>query len=267
MKASAVLLAIIVLFVGGAAYAGQFGPVDPAAKEGQFSVGIGAMHKQAKWEPNDDDFFEDSKVKQNQIYIQAGYGVVKNLEIYARLGLADLKINDAFLVDDFDDGLKPFGTLGVKGVFPLTKAISIAPFAQASIYSNYSDDMTATDTLPAPLEVGGVIFPAGTYTVDVRGKVERPWEIDLGAALQAKVGDAIIYGGPVLYWSNAEFKADVTLTGPVSGAGSVSSDAEEKSNIGGFAGFRLPLAKGIAVEVEGQLKSKFSIAGAVLFSF
>ena len=96
-------------------------------------------------------------------------------------------------------------------------------------------------------------------------KVKKPREINLGVGLQGKIGDVIIYGGPVAYWA----KAKAELTGTIEGEGTMtmSTTYKEKNNVGGFAGVRVPLGKGLSLEVEGQLKSRFSFGGALTYSF
>ncbi|MBU4320291.1 MAG: hypothetical protein Q8N12_01330 [Thermodesulfovibrionales bacterium] len=96
-------------------------------------------------------------------------------------------------------------------------------------------------------------------------KVKKPREINLGIGLQGKIGDAILYGGPVAYWA----KAKAELTGTITGVGTLtdSTTYKEKNNVGGFAGVRLPLGKNVSLEVEGQLKSRFSMGGALTYSF
>ncbi|GFP25981.1 hypothetical protein HKBW3S25_01467, partial [Candidatus Hakubella thermalkaliphila] len=86
----------------------------------------------------------------------------------------------------------------------------------------------------------------------------------LGIGLQGKIGEAIIYGGPVAYWT--ESKVDWTWTvGPITESGSLTF--EEKNKVGGFVGVRLPLTKELSFEVEGQLKSRFSMGGALTYAF
>lgn len=83
------------------------------------------------------------------------------------------------------------------------------------------------------------------------------------AAKEGKVSLGI-GGGPVIYW--AKHKVNWTLTtGGVSYP--YSTTYKEKNNLGGFAGLRLPLGKSLNLEVEGQLKSRFSFGGALTYAF
>lgn len=197
----------------------------------------------------------EDKATQNQAYLQLGYGIAKNWEAYLRVGGADATSKGLFDFDDatsdFKDSYKPFGTIGVKGVFNVSDSFGIGPFLQASLYSSYKDKKT------------GVV---DGDTWEVTAKFKNPREINFGIGLQGKIGDVIIYGGPVAYWTM--FKAEWTATDVATGdTGSASTTDKEKGNVGGFAGVRVPLGKGLSLEVEGQMKSKFSMGGALIYSF
>lgn len=262
MRKAVLIIATLMLFaMGSVVYAGQFGPPEPAAKEGKTALGIGYFYHTAKWKS---DSGSTKEMTQNQAYLQLGYGFIKNWEAYLRVGGADSKIKDAFetsaddpncagFKSDFKDGYKPFGTIGVKGVFNVSDSFGIGPFLQASLYSSYKDETAGTYNVPP-------VTPASQTM-----KVKKPSEINLGIGLQGKIGEAIIYGGPVAYWTKAKAEWTVTITGVGTETDSVT--VKEKNNIGGFAGIRLPLGKNVNLEVEGQYKSRFSMGGALTYSF
>ena len=259
-KMTLIVMTLILFTAGNIAYAGQFGPPEPVSKEGKVSLGIGYFYYSDKLEPKDSGW-EKSKVTQNQAYLQLGYCFIKNWEAYLRVGGADIKTPDAFLTsaDDpalagfkatFKDGLKPFGTIGIRGVFNINPSFGIGPFFQASLCSNYKDKTSGTLLgIPTTQEM----------------KIKRPWDINLGAALQGKIGEVILYGGPLVYWARSKVDYEMTVTGV--GTVTDSTTYKEKNNFGGFAGFRLPLGKGLSVEVEGQLKNRFSAGGSLVYSF
>lgn len=263
MKKLILAIAIAAIFaMGSVVSADQFGPPEPAAKEGKVAIGIGYYSYSAKFKNADSDEDEDgAKLTSNQAYLQLGYGIAKNWEAYLRVGGADRKIPNAFFTSadnpeligfksDFEDGYKPFGTIGVKGVFNVTPSFGIGPFLQATLSSSYKDSTSGTAFgLPATQEM----------------EINSPSEIDLGIGLQGKIGDVIIYGGPVAYWTKAKVKRTATVSDVV--VETFSLNIEEKNNIGGFAGVRVPLGKGLNLEVEGQQKSQFSMGGALTYSF
>ncbi|MDP3048483.1 MAG: hypothetical protein Q8N12_03510 [Thermodesulfovibrionales bacterium] len=104
-------------------------------------------------------------------------------------------------------------------------------------------------------------------------KGKKPREINLGVGLQGKIGDVIIYGGPVAYWVKnktewaGKLGAGTVYTATGTNTYVVSTTYKEKGNIGGFAGVRVPLSKSLNLEVEGQYKSRFSMGGALTYSF
>jgi hypothetical protein len=245
--------AFLILFTAvNVALAGQFGPPEPVAKEGNVSLGLGYSYYSAKWKPKDRGDWAEAKATQNQVYIRGSYSFIKNWEAYLGFGAADIKVKDAFDFDnpqDFKDSLKPFGTIGVKGVFNISPTFGIGPFLQASLFSDHKDGKSGT-VLGIP--------------VSETLKFKNPWEIDLGIGFQAKVGDAILYGGPVVYWSRARVELEATAHGITL---SDSTTYKEKNNVGGFAGLRFSLGSGLNFEVEGQLKSKLSVGGFLVYSF
>ncbi|MBU4320292.1 MAG: hypothetical protein L6246_02950 [Thermodesulfovibrionales bacterium] len=120
MKKLILVIAIAAIFaMGSVVYAGQFGPPEPAAKEGKVSLGVGYFYSSAKLKPKNTVDWDEGKVTQNQAYLQLGYGFTKNWEAYLRVGGADSKIKDVFLTSaddpdaagfkpDFKDGFKAF---------------------------------------------------------------------------------------------------------------------------------------------------------------
>ena len=267
MKKVMLVIVVLMLFaMGSVVYAGQFGPPEPAAKEGKASLGVGYFYYSAKYKPKDTVNFREFKGAQNQAYLQLGYGLAKNWEAYLRVGAADDKAAPGFettdrsgIKSDFKDGYKPFGTIGVKGVFNISNSFGIGPFFQASLYSSYEDSTS------------GRVSTGSSETQTV--KVKNPKEINLGIGLQGKIGETIIYGGPVAYWVKnktewaGKLGAGTVYTATGTNTYVVSTTYKEKNNIGGFAGIRIPLSKSLNLEVEGQLKSRFSMGGALTYAF
>jgi hypothetical protein len=261
-----IVFTVLMLFaICSTAYAGQFGSPEPTAKEGKVALGVGYFYYSAKSKPKDTENWDESKSSQNQAYVQLGYGFVKNWEAYLRVGGADIKSKDAFSTaspragfkSDFEDGYKPSGTLGVKGIFNISNSFGIGPFFQASLYSSYEDSASGTNS---------------GFSETQTMKVKKQREINLGVGLQGKIGETIVYGGPVAYWARSKAEWTGKVTGAVYAAtgtdtATLSTTYKEKGNIGGFAGIRIPLIKSLNLEVEGQLKSRFSMGGALTYSF
>src|SRR3990167_3168172 len=92
-------------------YAGQFGPPEPIASEGKVSLGVGYFHFSGKLKAENPGelFSARQKIQQNQVYL--------------RVAGADFEVENAFSFDSSlsrsntsRQGLRPFGTLGVKGL-------------------------------------------------------------------------------------------------------------------------------------------------------
>lgn len=251
------IVTFTILFAATAAHAGQFGAPEPSAKDGKFAIGAGYFYSVAKWS-SDDAGWTETKLTSNQPYVQASYGFMKDAEVYLRVGAMDLNASPAYasgtglsgFKSEFSDGFKPSATLGFKGVFNITPEIGIGPFLQTTLYPNFKDSTT-----------GKVLGAASTQEMELK----NAREFNVGFALQGKIGDAIVYAGPVAYWARGDVENKITVTG--GGVTTLSTAYKEKNNVGGFLGVRLPMGKEFAAEIEGQYKSDFSGGASVTYSF
>jgi len=258
MKKSIFVVLLSILFFATTAFAGQFGPAEPSAKEGKFSVGAGYFYSTGKCK-SDDAGWSDGKLTSNQIYAQVGYGVAKNAEVYLRVGESDLKASPAFasgtgltgFKNDFSDGFKPFATLGAKGLFKINSTFGIGPFVQATMMYQKFGDSTA-----------GKVFGLGA-TQELELKNAK--EYDIGIAFQEKVSNVVFYVGPVAYWTRAD--TEFKLTVPGVGSTTSSTTYKEKNDVGGFAGVRIPLGKDLVADIEGQYKSDWSAGASLTYLF
>ncbi|HBA39861.1 MAG TPA: hypothetical protein DCZ05_09005 [Deltaproteobacteria bacterium] len=190
-------------------YAGQFGPPEPITNEGKVSIGVGYFHSSGKLnaENSSDLFIAQHKIQQNQPYLQAGYGFIKNWEAYLRVGGADLEVENAFSFDSSlsrsntsRKGLRPFGTLGVKGLLYDGFYFGLGPFFQGSIFSSYEDKKTR-------------VRPSGLCCNSDEVKIKNPWDVNFGIGVQTKLYGVTLYGGPFAYWTG--YKADKLFLSPI----------------------------------------------------
>jgi hypothetical protein len=215
-------IALAVFLFTSVASAGQVGPPEPMADQGKFSLGIGHWSDRSEMRIDHDTL----TAKSSQLYLQGNYTFTKDWETYGRLGGASLKIdNDGA---DFRDRMRPYGTLGLKGVAYRQKNLSIGPFVEGSLYRNHRDSVNGTDV-----------------------KVKDQWDLNLGVSAQYKIPvggcDLTVYGGPLAYWNRSSM--DVS--------GLSSEDAREKNNIGGFLGVKVPIVKEkLSFTAECQFKDK-----------
>ncbi len=280
MKKYVVLvIAAMLLVSSNVAYAGQFfGSPETTTTAGKVSVTAGYFYSEDNIKPDDkvslgsSDIkvnWKTAQIKQNQVYIQGNYGFIDGGEVYVRAGLADMKSKNAFLFNsEFSDNLRPFGALGFKFVNHIDSTWGVGAYFQGTIYSSYKDEIT--ESVDVPLPDGTIIT-----NVPVKQKINAgnpSWEVDIGAALQAKVGRAIFYVGPEVYWLRLpKVEETISIGDPrvVSSPFTLtnSTSYKEKQNLGAFAGIGIPLGMGFRVDVEGQIKSRVSGGGALTYSF
>ncbi|MCX5803025.1 MAG: hypothetical protein NTU69_05755 [Proteobacteria bacterium] len=253
-KLTGIIVTLIFIVFATSVYAGQFGPLEPYAKEGSFSFGVGYFYEDTKW---DSATFRIAGVsldtgkfrtESNQMYLQGSYAPTKGWEVYGRLGAADmkLKIDDT---DDLKDSQKFFGTLGIKSTLYDNKTFSWGPFLQGTYRSNYKDSVSAT-VLGVPVKAD---FEFKNY-----------YDINAGFTGQVKVNDFIIYGGGFYTYANAKAEITMSLLG-VSLSGS--DTIKVKNPVGGFLGFSIPFTKELKFNIEGQFKDRVSAGGILTYSF
>jgi hypothetical protein len=241
---------------GMAAAGGLFGPPQSVSREtGGLQTGIGYWYHEDKYN-NDTEWV----TRQNQIYSQLGYGT-KTWEIYGRVGVSDLKILDAFRSrsgpaatskNDFEDNGEFFGTLGAKGFYPFNKAFGIGAFVQSSYYfTDFTDEVSGVfNGLPSRANL----------------KVTNLWDVQGAIGFQATVPYGIrLYIGP--YASYAEGKASLSQNIPGLKFETGEVTIKNTTNLGGFAGLDIPLAKGFHLNMEGQFSERFSVGAVVTYSY
>jgi hypothetical protein len=249
-------LFIIFTVSGIAAAGGLFGSPQTVSKaEGGLHTGIGYWYQEDKYKDGTDHVF-----RQNQIYSHLGYGA-RNWEMYGRIGIADLKISDAFRSsqastttskDDFEDNWKFLGTLGAKVFYPFNKTFGIGAFLQGSYYFTDFKDQASGTLNGAP------------YTAEL--KVRGLWDINFGVGFQATVPkDIKLYIGPYLYYSEAKISPTTNIPGLEFSAGNVT--VQNKTKGGGFAGVDIPIGRGFHLNMEGQYSERFSVGTAVTYSY
>jgi hypothetical protein len=226
MKKVLILTVALILSCSSAALAtGLFGPAQPQGKGGTVSLGPGFLAYTGEWDG-------DTKAEQIQAYAQLGVSLTDNFEIYLQGGAADLQ------VEAFDEGYRPFGTLGVKILFTDSKPVNVGFFAQGTYFDDYEGLWSSGESL--------------TFT--------KNWEADGGIVLQTMIEGALLYGGPIFYAREGDVEIVTTTT-------NTTSSYEEQGNFGGFLGIRWPLKSGINIDIEAQYKTEFSGGGAIHFLF
>jgi len=236
---------------------GMFGPPQTLSRKS------GGLNTAVAYRYAEDTFQHDTAyvLRQQQVYSQAAYGAGDIWEVYGRIGISDLRISGAFVSTDtatsttktdFAENWKFFGTLGAKAFLPLGKIFGIGAFVQGTYHlSNYTDNVTGVHN--------GVPFETDL-------KIKNLWDVHGGIGLQATVPWNIkLYGGPYVYYSEADAVLTPTIPGILFGAEKVS--VHNKSIAGGFFGIDVPLAKGFRLNIEGQFADRFSIGSAITYVY
>jgi len=255
------IISLIVSFVfmisPAAGAAGLFGaPQTVSRTEGGLNTAIGYRYHQ--------DMFEngsDYKVRQNEIYSQAAYGANNIWEIYARAGIANMKMVDIFRSPDyeadtdennFDENWKVSGTFGAKFFYPMTKTLGMGAFVQGTYcFSDFTDNVSGT-SLGKP------------FTANL--KVKNLWDINFGVGFQATLPCGTrLYAGPYIYYSEAEMAMSSKISGLEYSTENFS--VKNKTIAGGFAGADIPLIKRFRLNVEAQYADQFSAGLAVSYTY
>ena len=232
MSKSALYLAILLMFISAVpASAGVLGPANPENGKG-FSLGTGLFFTRGEYEGK-------FKFDQLQGFGQINVGFSDNFGFYLRGGASDLDIQDAFLDGKFEDGYRPFGTLGVKALLYNPKPIGLGFVLEGTYFMDHRDQGTRGDN-----PFSQIIF-------------RNEYEINGAIVIQTVIEGGTLYGGPLFYYR----KSDLLIDG-------FKDSIEEASNFGGLIGVSWPLMKGgLTFDLEAQFKTKISYGGSVNFSF
>jgi hypothetical protein len=244
------LTLFVFLVTNSVTFAGMFGPLSSTSKPGRISMGAGYTYISENWSL--DDIGGDSpQTSQHQLFAQVEMGLVKNWRVYARGGLADWKVENAFRFsnEDSNGGFLPFGTAGISGPVFTNRYVEIGPFVQGSYFSLYDDSKPISVT-------------AGTGTEKVY--FDNAWEINAGLAFQSQMEGAYLYGGPFYFMGKSKYRSVAQAGGTTDVQ---NSDMEEENNVGAYLGVRWPFENGLSLEVEAQYRSDVSVGTLVNYTF
>jgi hypothetical protein len=231
-----VLTSIFFIISQTAIAAGLFGAPQTVSREaGGLNTAIGFRYHEDTYKD-----VADIKIRQNEIYSQAAYGVKNIWEVYGRLGIADLKIEDVF-----KDHERFSGTLGAKAFYPVSKLWGVGAFVQGTYYvSDFTDKVSGNKKV----------------------SIDNLWDASFGVGLQVTLPCGTkLYAGPYLYYSEARMSLSSGIHDLGYEAGNFT--IENKSIAGGFAGLDIPLAKGFRLNVEGQYAERFSAGAAISYTY
>lgn len=229
------ILFVIALMSAGRVWA--IAPIGPAAstlEKGQLELGFDYAHTKVDDLSVDatikvlgltfsEDLRSDGKV--NGYWANVGYGLVDPLDIFLRLGAADLD----------SAGTEFAWGLGVRATVAESERLDWGVLAQMS-WSGGTQEETILDPTLGP----------------VWGRDDFDFAALQIAAGPVYKGDGVsVYGGPLLYWlwSDSHGTAIILNSGTAID-GSV--DAESGLEFGGYVGLSVDLADNLAVQTEAQ---------------
>jgi len=222
---------LMVLFFVTAAWAGEFGPPEPQGEAGQFSLGAGVWLDRSEMRLDGDRLKDTS----TQYYVQGDWALIKDWEVYGRLGTANQSIYSHDLRESFFGGGRGFGTLGFKGVLFRQGNFALGPFVEGTRYQvqpSVSEDQWDAN--------GGI---AADYKIPV-------WSSFL-----------TVYGGLFAYMHRAMANfADTAVAG--------SDEMSERHNFGGFLGLKVPVvAQKLFISLEAQLRDRLGAGASLSYTF
>ena len=283
MEKKIVWLGIVVMVVGlcsSGALATTLGPPVAGLNAGQFSVGVeysnsdvtldldGEMGVAGELVVDDvvvdsgdesESFKSDEDFESDMIFAKLGYGVSDKLEVFARLGMADLEAGGFSSSQEFAWGI------GAKATFYEEAALKLGALIQMT-WGSAEDDFTEDN------------FDDGDFPEPYRDLIEfeMPMEVDwyeikvaVGPSYEFAEGVSV-YGGPFYHMFRGDFDGDASQEIDLGEGGianldfSMSADIEEASQFGGYIGAQVDLAENLPVCVEYQFTSDANIFGAGL---
>jgi hypothetical protein len=203
-----------------------------------------------------EDFKFDEDFDSDMIFAYIGYGASDNLEVFARLGMADLGSGEFSSSQEFAWGL------GAKATFYEEAALKLGALLQIT-FGSASDDTTVT--IDDPLDPG-----------ERRNITDVPTDVDwyeikiaVGPSYQLMEGVSV-YGGPFYHMFRGDLEAKDSGTDDIGGGDTITwsvkrtADIEEQSQFGGYIGAQVDLAENIPLCLEYQFTGDANIFGAGL---
>jgi len=266
MKRLLLALALVLCVAGTSFASGYLGPAEPIAPVGKFSLGLGYFYY--------DDQFKKSGIQndlhQNQLYLEGSWGFAKGWEGYLRIGGADARFTNADNDFNFNDTMKFYTGVGVRGVlYRFSPQFSLGTNLYVDyIWQAFKDTQQASTYITSNNQ---------TYLLGAEAttKASNMWSGTAAFYGQwTPVKEVVVYGGPKFYYQ--QFKADITAgSASLNGTGvpvdlGDSETMTGKSWIGGVlgAGITVPQTNNrLKFGVEWQFSTRSSIGGQISYAF
>ncbi len=244
MKTFVALAAAASLLAGaGAALAGGLlGPPEPEARGDFLALSAGYESNATKWKAGDAGFADISATR-SQPYVQlldTGISFSARGAAFLRAGAADFDDGAAF-----QDDYRPFVAVGIKDLWYGERGsrLKVGTVFLASYYPGYEAEKTLT--------TGSI----------VKAKIKNAWDVGLGIAAQAPLGETFtVYGGPLFVYGRAEVTREQGLARD-------ETTYEEKNPAGVFGGITVRLSRNLVVFAEAQYRSDVTAGASIAWSF
>jgi len=246
---------------------GLMGPPTSGMKKEDFKIGVDYSHSKMDLEFNDGKYVEyldgwfdasgpqpDLKLKDikiNTVYVNLGYGVTNNFEVFLRLGGTNAKFSGSTFWptgENFDSNTDFTIGGGVKATFYEEGRLKIGGLIQA--------DWSELDGAIRPKE-----WPVADDTVqfDIT-------QVRIAAGPSYELNDAIsIYGGPFLHFVRGDWDDVYNQIDPITGGlltSKYSWTVEEDSYFGAYIGAQMEISENTAFLIEYQHTSAADTVGA-----
>lgn len=271
------LMLMVIGLCSSGALATTMGPPVAGLETGQFSIGLDYSTSEIGVDGDGEfelfgetdflgEFDESGPVKfkddieSDMIFANLGYGISDKLEVFLRLGMADLSSDDAGFDGSFGGSSEFAWGLGAKATFYEETNLKLGGLFQITLGSA-DDEITMTVDDPSG-EEQEVDTPADIYWYEIKIAVGPAYELTEGCS---------IYGGPFYHLISGDLDAkdsrdDVDIGGGDTASYdiSLSADIEEQSNFGGYIGAQIDLAENLPLCVEYQFTGDANVLGASL---
>lgn len=247
------VVAALVSLVAQAALA-QFGPAHPRTNASdRLSLGLGVRNDASEWTYG-------YEVDVSRVFAEGSLYVGHGWELFARLGGANLVVNDIALYRDWKrdlagDGYQAFGTLGLRGLLWDRGRWSWGASLSASRFSAFQVSKT--------VEVNAfqTVF------------VDAPLELELGLPLTWRFGGAgqcSLYAGPDVHFAYIEGDTRTNTFSPALDTRDRihALNVRDKGNVGAFLGLQGPLWRTRGRwQTEAEFRDGLGGSAAVFWSF
>lgn len=209
-------------------------------------------------------------VRSNRFWLADSYAFNDKWEINGELGGQDIRIDNIFRVEvngqnivdsTFSQGYRPYGGLGVRGLFVAGKHHGFGMIANTHYFGKFSQSIKGTITDP----FGNVIAYTDSFGVS------NHWDFNFALAYQYRwAGGSAWYIGPYGYWTNPSWNSaaslSITFLGvPYSVSGGGSTDMRPAHPYGAMTGVRVHLNDHWRLLAEAQYRSGFT--GTIGFGY